>query len=59
MAMVETVVLASVSLAFLALLRRYERGREYAAVGKGVGQIRRPLESRWSRILVPRRRWGG
>lgn len=59
MAMVETVVLASVSLAFLALLRRYERGREYAAVGKGVGGVRRPLESRWSRILVPALGIGG
>jgi iron(III) transport system permease protein len=59
MAMVETVVLASVSLAFLALLRRYERGREYAAVGKGVGQIRRPLQSRWSRMLVPLAAVGG
>jgi iron(III) transport system permease protein len=59
MAMVETVVLATVSLLFLVALRRYERGREFAAVGKGVGQMRRPLESRWSRILVPVAAVGG
>jgi iron(III) transport system permease protein len=53
MAMVETVVLASVSLAFLWLLRRFEAGREYSAVGKGVGAARRSIESLWARVLIP------
>lgn len=50
MAMVETVVLASVSLLFLALLRWVERGREYAAVGKGTPRARIPVQgglARW------------
>ena len=53
MAMVETVVLASASLLFLWLLRRFERGREFHAVGKGVAAARRAIESRWARVLVP------
>jgi iron(III) transport system permease protein len=53
MAMVETVILASVSLLFLWGLRRFERGREFAAVGKGVGAPRREVRSRWARILIP------
>jgi iron(III) transport system permease protein len=53
MAMVETVILASVSLLFLWGLRRFERGREFAAVGKGVGAPRRKVSSRWARILIP------
>lgn len=53
MAMVETVILASVSLLFLWLLRRYEAGREYAAVGKGVAGARRSIESPWARLLIP------
>ncbi|MBI4539234.1 MAG: iron ABC transporter permease [Gemmatimonadetes bacterium] len=52
MAMTETVVLASASLAFLWLLRRYERGREYAAVGKGIGRARRLVRSRWARTVI-------
>ncbi len=59
MAMVETVVLAAVSLLFLALLRRYERGREFVPVGKGVGGERRELQSGWSRFLVPMAALGG
>lgn len=52
MAMAETVVLASVSLVFLWLLRRGERGREYAAVGKGLGRARRPVRSRWAKVVL-------
>jgi iron(III) transport system permease protein len=53
MAMVETVVLASASLLFLYLLRRFERGREFHAVGKGVGAARRAIRSAWARRLIP------
>ena len=49
LAMVETVVLASVSLAFLWVLRRMEGDREFAAVGKGVGAARRRQSSGWKR----------
>ena len=59
MAMVETVVLAAVSLLFLALLRWYERGREYAAVGKGTQAPRRPLPSRRLRLGVTAAGWLG
>lgn len=52
MAMVETVVLASASLLFLWFLRRFERGREFAAVGKGIGAVRREITAPWARILV-------
>jgi iron(III) transport system permease protein len=53
MAMVETVVLASASLLFLWFLQRFERGREFAAVGKGVAADRRQLGSRLARVAVP------
>jgi len=53
MAMVETVVLASASLLFLWILQRFERGREFAAVGKGVAAARRQLGSRMARVAVP------
>ncbi len=53
MAMVETVVLATASLTFLWILRRFDRGREFAAVGKGVGAARRDISSAWARLLVP------
>ncbi len=53
MAMVQTVVLASASLLFLWGLRRFDRGREFAAVGKGVGAVRKPVRSPWARTLVP------
>jgi iron(III) transport system permease protein len=52
MAMVETVVLASASLLFLWILRRFERGREFAAVGKGIGATRREITAPWARALV-------
>lgn len=52
MSMTETVVLASVSLAFLWLLRRYERGREYTSVGKGLGRTRRVVRSRAAKALI-------
>ena len=53
LAMVETVVLAGASLLFLAVLRRFERGREFAAVGKGVAAPRRPVTSGWARVAIP------
>ncbi len=53
LSMVETVVLAAASLLFLALLRRFERGREFSAVGKGVSAPRRPVTSRWARFAIP------
>jgi len=53
MAMVETVVLASASLLFLWVLRRFERGKEFAAVGKGLGAPRREVGSRLARFLIP------
>jgi iron(III) transport system permease protein len=53
MAMVETVVLASASLLFLLVLRRFERGREFAAVGKGLGAPRQEVTARWARIGIP------
>lgn len=59
MAMVETVVLASVSLVFLALLRWFERGKEYAAVGKGTAAPRRALPSRRLRLGVALGGWVG
>ena len=52
MAMVETVVLAAVCLLFLGLLRWFERGREYAAVGKGTAAARKPVSSPAGRWLV-------
>lgn len=59
MAMVETVVLASVSLVFLGLLRWFERGREYAAVGKGTAAPRRALPSPRLRLAVAVGSWVG
>jgi iron(III) transport system permease protein len=52
MAMVETVLLAVASLAFLWLLRRYEGDRQYAAVGKGVQAARRRVESPLARRML-------
>jgi iron(III) transport system permease protein len=53
MAMVETVVLAVASLLFLVLHRRFERGRTFAAVGKGTPAPRREVTGRWARVLIP------
>ncbi len=53
LAMVETVVLATASLLFLGVLRRFERGREFAAVGKGVPAPRRAVRSPWARWAIP------
>lgn len=39
-AAVETIVLAAVSIVFLAMLQRYESGREYTGAGKGLGRER-------------------
>lgn len=52
MAMVETVVLASTSLAFLWLLRRYEAGRDVVGAGKGTPRARRTLDSTRARALA-------
>ncbi len=51
MAMVETVTLASASVAALWLLRRLEAAREYVVAGKGVPPARRTVRS-------PAARWG-
>lgn len=53
LAMTETVVLASASLLFLWFLRRFERGREFAAVGKGVAATRREVSTTWMRWAIP------
>lgn len=53
MAMVETVVLATASMAFLALNRRFERKREFAAVGKGVQATRKQVRSPAARVIIP------
>ena len=39
-AAVETIVLAAVSILFLAMLQRYEARREYTGAGKGLGRLR-------------------
>jgi len=53
MAMVETVILASASMGFLALNRRFERKREFAAVGKGIQAPRKGIQRRWARVMIP------
>jgi iron(III) transport system permease protein len=53
MAMVETVMLASVSLLVLWPLSRWEGSREYVAPGKGTRAPRLPVKSRWAVIGVP------
>ncbi len=58
-AAVETIVLAAVSIAFLILLQRYERHREYTGAGKGLGRERgdeRPSQRR--RIALAVLAWG-
>ena len=52
MALVETVILASASLVFLWLLRRYEGGRQYGSIGKGVQAARRHIRGRVARLSV-------
>jgi iron(III) transport system permease protein len=59
MAMVETVVLATASLLFLLIHGRFERGRAFAAVGKGTPAPRRQVQGRWARILIPLAGVGG
>jgi len=51
MALVETVLLASSSLAVLFVLRWYEGRRKYSAVGKGVASRRAPITSRTAKVL--------
>jgi len=53
MAMVETVMLAAVSLLVLWPLSRWEGSREYVAPGKGTRAARTPVRSRWATIGVP------
>lgn len=53
LAMVETVMLAIVSLLILWPLSRWEGSREYVAPGKGTIAVRREVKSRWARIGVP------
>lgn len=53
MSMVETVMLAAVSLLVLWPLARWEGSREYVSPGKGTAPARRPVRSRWARIAVP------
>jgi iron(III) transport system permease protein len=52
MAMVETVMLAAVSLLVLWPLARWEGGRDYVAPGKGTRAARVPVASRWARVAV-------
>lgn len=52
LALVETVVLASASLAFLWMLRRSEGGRGTAGGGKGVQRTRRVVRSRGARAAL-------
>ncbi|HSG81137.1 MAG TPA: iron ABC transporter permease [Gemmatimonadota bacterium] len=52
MAMVETVMLAAVSLLVLWPLSRWEGGRNYVAPGKGTRATRVPVSSRWARVGV-------
>jgi iron(III) transport system permease protein len=53
MAMVETVMLAIVSLLVLWPLARWEGGREYVSPGKGSTPLRVAVKSRWAAIGVP------
>jgi iron(III) transport system permease protein len=53
MAMVESVMLAALSLAVLWPLSRWEGRREYVAPGKGTPAARAPLRSRWAATGVP------
>ena len=53
MAMVETVMLAAVSLLVLWPLSRWEGAREYVAPGKGMTAARVAVQARWAAIAVP------
>ncbi len=53
LAMVETVVLATVSLLILWPLARWEGGREYVSQTKGTVAARKPIRSTWARTLIP------
>ncbi len=53
MAMVETAMLAAVSLLVLWPLARWEGSREYVAPGKGTRAARVPVKSRWGVVGVP------
>ena len=53
LSMVETVMLASISLLVLWPLARWEGSREYVAPGKGTAPRRLVVKSRWAAIGVP------
>jgi len=53
MSMVETVMLAAVSLLVLWPLSRWEGSREYVAPGKGTIAARTRVRSLWARLAVP------
>ena len=53
MAMVETVMLASISLLVLWPLAKWEGSREYVAPSKGTPPRRVPVKTRWAAIGVP------
>lgn len=58
-AMVETVMLAIISLLVLWPLARWEGSREYVAPGKGAAPHRVRVKSRWASIAVPAIAAGG
>lgn len=49
-AAVETVILAVVSMLFLAMLQRYESAREYTGAGKGTAPVAHRIQSRSARV---------
>ncbi|HKK07760.1 MAG TPA: ABC transporter permease subunit, partial [Gemmatimonadota bacterium] len=59
LAMVETVVLAGVSVAFLWVLRRLEGEGRVASVGKGLGAARKRVDSPWVRAALAAAGVGG
>jgi iron(III) transport system permease protein len=56
-AAVETVILAGVSLLFLAMLQRYEAGREYTGAGKGTAPVARRIRGRGARLGLSAAAW--
>ncbi|HEX6069207.1 MAG TPA: iron ABC transporter permease, partial [Longimicrobiaceae bacterium] len=59
MAAVETVMLAVVSMLFLAGLQHYEARRAYTGAGKGTAPIARPVRGRGSRLAITTLAWAG
>src|SRR5690606_12568271 len=56
-AAVETVILAAVSMLFLAMLQRYEAAREYTGAGKGTAPVAQRIRSRGGRIALSVLAW--